>query len=293
MIKLALFGDSAVKHYAVADRLWELISIVTNKKIKFDIIPLATADEVRGAFEAFRKDRSFAGFTVSNPWKDVLADQMDELEPTVDLPIINTVYKDRHGTVIGANTAPLAAQLALETKGNLYKCKSALVIGEKNAGLSIAHHLHHNLDKKTYLYDTSAQSSRQKGITRLSSLHAVTKRQYDLIVNTTPLGRYYFDKRIEAFTSPLDLESLSHITHRNTIIQETNFLPGNTLLLQMARHLGLQVVEGDLPLVFRAIESLRRFFGITLDENTVRLLVEEIKAYIAEKETDILERSNA
>lgn len=293
MIKLALIGDAAVQHYAVADRLWELISVLVDKRFKFHVMPLASSDEVLAAYEMFRKDRSFAGFNIATPWQEALAERVDTLENAADPPNINTIYRDASGVVIGANTEPLAAQLALEAKGNLYKCKTVLVIGANGSGLPIAHHLYHNLDKTTYLYDPSAgRTPAQKDIIYLSSLYEVAGRTYDLIINATPLGRYYFDKRVEAFTSPLDLETLHRISHQGTIVQETNYLPSTTLLLQMARHLELPVVTGDLMLVFEAVESLRRYFGITLDENTVRMLVDEIGVYIAERETAILEQGD-
>jgi shikimate 5-dehydrogenase len=293
MIKIALMGDSAVQHYTVADRLWELISVVVNKKFKFTILPITTLDEALAAFETFRKDQSFIGFNISGvPWERELVDRLDKMEKLVDLPSINTVYRDRIGSIVGTNTAPLAAQLSLEFKNNLYKCKTVLIIGASGAGVPLARHFYDNLDKKTYVYDPLANcKSDEKGITCLSSLNSVTEYKYDLIINASPLGRYYFDRHVEAFTSPLDLESLQRVTHKDTIVQETNYLPGTTLLLQMARHLGLRVVMGDVMLVFEAVESLRRYFGITLDENTIRMLVDEIGVYIAERETAILERA--
>lgn len=291
MIKLGFFGDPTIQHYAVADRLWELISVLIDKKFKFKIISLGTSDEVIAAFEAFKKDRSFIGFSVAVPWKDLLVGRVDKLEEVIDLPTIDTVYKNSSGLIIGANTKPLAAQLALETKINLYKCKSALVIGEKGAGLSMAYHLSHNLNKKTYLYDPLARStSKEKDIVYLSSLSDLAKQQYDLIINTSPLGRYFFDKQIEAFTSPLDLETLKQVSHEDTVVQETSHLPSTTLLLQMAQHLNLRVVNGDLMFVFEALENLKRYFGITLDENTVHMLVDEIDTHIIEREAVILEQ---
>lgn len=293
MIKIALMGDSAVQHYTVADRLWELISVVINKKFKFNIIPLTTHDEAAAAFEAFRKDHSFIGFNLAGiPWEYEMVKRVDKMEKLISLPSLNTVYRDSTGLIVGANTAPLAAQLSVEAKENLYKCKSVLVIGVNGAGVPLAHHFYDNLDKKTYLYDPLVEHvSNEKGIICLSSLSGVTERTYDLIINASPLGRYYFDKRVEAFSSPLDLEALSQVTHKDTIVQETNYLPGTTLLLQMARHLGLRVVMGNLMLVFEAVESLRRYFGITLDENTIRMLVDEISAHIADRESAILEQA--
>jgi len=292
MIKLALIGDSAARHYTVADRLWELISVVANKKFTFDVIPAASPNEVIAVFEAFRADRSFVGFNISPPWQTVLATRLETHEKLIDLPILNAVYKDSSGRVAGVNTEPLATQLALEANINVYTCKSVLVIGTEGSGVPIAHHFLHNLGKQTYLYDPSYEQSRaEEGIVYLSSLLDVAECHYDVIINTTPLGRYYFDKRLEAFTSPLDLEILDRISHKGTVVQETNYLPSNTLLLQMARHLDLRVVTGERTLVFTAIESLRRYFGITLDENTVTMLVSEIGAYIAEREIDILDAS--
>lgn len=288
MIKLSLIGDPELQHYTVTDRLWELISVVIDKKLKFSIIPVANQEEVMAAFEIFQKDRSYVGLNIADPWKETLAEQVNRLEQLTDLPIINTIYRDGK-SLVGVNTEPLAMQRALESQINLYKCKSALVLGANGAGLSIASHLHRNLDKKTYLYDLSAIRPKvRKGIIHLSHLADIPKRQYDLIINATPLGGYYFNKRIEAFTSPLDLETLKKISHEKTIVQETNYLPSTTLLLQMARHLELPVVTGDLMLVFNAVERLKRYFGITLDENTIHMLVTEISASITERETIIL-----
>lgn len=294
MTKLAVIGDSALQQYAVAGRLWELLSVITDKKFRFTIMPLSTEDEVLAAFEAFRKDRSFVGCNIVTPWQEILADRVDKLEKPQDLPIINTIYRDSNNALVGANTDPLAVQRAMEAEGNLYKCKSVLVIGANGSGKAIAHHFYYNLDKETYLYDSSAHCEpKPKPVIHLASLRDVAARQYDVIINATPLGRYYFDRRVEAFTSPLDLETLRKISTKNTIVQETNYLPATTLLLQMARHLEMQVVMGDLVLVFEAVESLRRFFGITLDENTVRMLVEEISDYIAVREEEILEQQDS
>ncbi len=294
MIKLALIGDPAVQHYAVADRLWELISVLVDKKFKYQTVPAASQEEVVAFFEDFRKDASFIGFSIAEPWKRVLADYVDSLEEVVKTNVVNTIYKTPRGEIIGANTDPLAAQQALEAGGNLYKCKTVLVIGAKGTGESIARHLHDNLGKETYVYDpTSTCASTVDGLVCLASIRDVAERQYDLIVNATPLGRYYLDQHIEAFTSPLDLETLSQVSHEGTIVQETNYLPATTLLLQMARHLDLQVVTGDLMLVYRAVESLRRYFGITLDANTIHMLVDEIGSYIADREIAILEQGKA
>ncbi len=294
MIKLAVLGNPTLKHYAVADRLWELISVFTDKKIVCNIVSVTSEAEALEFFEHFKKDHSLVGVRVDEPWEGVFFDKVDHIDKLVDTTVINNMYKNAKGEIVGVNTDPLCAQMALEAGGNLYKCKTVLVIGSKGTGEPIARHMHDNLDKETYIYDpTMEQASTEHGITHLASLNDVAVRKYDLIINATPLGRYYFDRHIEAFTSPLDLETLARISHDQTIVQETNYLPATTLLLQMARHLKLRVVTGDLMLVYRAVESLRRYFNITLDDNTMHMLLDEVGAYIAERELAILEQGKA
>jgi shikimate 5-dehydrogenase len=292
LIKLALIGDTDIRHYTVADRLWELLAVVSDVRLNFDVVPLATADDVIAFFEKFKKDSTFKGFNIAVSWKKTLAAHMGNLEELSVLPVLNTVYKDTGGRVVGTNTDPLAAQKAVEARANLYTCKSVLVIGDEGTGLPIAYHYAARLGKKVFLFDChEARVPKQVPVRRLASLADVLGHQYDLIVNATPLGRYYFDGRIEAFSSPLDLTILEQITHSGSIVQETNYLPGNTLMLQMAQGLGLQTVSGDLMMVFRAAESMQRFCGKSLSKDEVDMLVNEIRLYITEREDLIMQQS--
>ncbi len=292
VVKLALIGDSHIRHYAVADRLWELLSVLTNTNLSYTTEPLATSKDVTAFFQVFKQDKSFQGFNIAIPWKGVLTQHVDTIENLIQLPQINTVYKDDAGRIVGVNTDPLAAQKAVESQANLYKCSSVLVIGALGVGLSIARHMADNLNKDVYIYDPTlggAADQTEDAITYLHSLSDVATRTYDLIINATPLSPCVVSEQATAFAAPLDLALLSKVTHANTIVQETSYLPGNTLLLQMATHLGLQVVMGDRMLVFRAAESFKRFFNVTVDEPTIQMLIDEIGAYIAEREARLLE----
>ena len=296
MIKLALIGNAEIQKYSVADRLWELLSVVTNTDFTYSTIPLTTREDVLTFFKKFRQDKTFKGFNIAIPWKDILFDKLDNVEELVRLSSVNTIYKDDEGRVVGVNTDPLAAQKAVEAHANLYKCTSVLVIGLSGAGIPIARHMCDNLNKTTYIYDPSPDDIAEEvgqGIMRLSTLAEVATRKYDLIINATPLGQALVHGHANTFTAPLDLDILEQVTHPATIVQETNYLPSNTLLLQMAGHLGLQVVAGSNMLVFRAAESFKRYFNVSIDENTIRMLINEISAYIAERETSLLDGHEA
>ena len=290
-VNLALIGGSEVRQYTVAERLWELLSAVSGAHITYEVIPLATQLQVHDFYQNFLYKNAYRGFNIALPWKDELADTVDRIEPLSKLPVINTIYRDG-SQIVGTNTDPLAAQKAVEHVANLYKCSSALVLSTNDSGLPIAYNLQDTLGIKTYVYDAAA-SRTAKTIVRLATLDDVTARAYDLIVNTTPLGKYYLDHGVAAFSSPLNLELLGSITHADSIIQETNYLPTHTLLVQLARSLGRKTVTGEFMLCFRANESLKRFCGISLDERMFAIVAEEIREYIAEREAAILKLSGA
>lgn len=292
-MEIALLGDSAVRRYSVTDRLWELISIVTNTNIKFSLIPAATGEDARKALDILKANPSYAGIhAMTLPYNKILASSSDIFEEKVKKATVDTMYRNEDGALVGVNTMPIGIQRALEAETNLYMCHSVLVISAEGAGRPIAEYMQQHLGKETYLYDPASQDVEdvQKGTPHtLQSLNDLTSRTYDVIINATPLGRYYLDKRVEAFTSPLDLDTLKQVAKPETVVLETNCLPANTLLLQMARHLELQVVTGDFVLVCQELESLRRFSGITIADSARAMLVEELAAYIAEREAAALE----
>ncbi|HEX6462487.1 MAG TPA: hypothetical protein VFZ58_04440 [Candidatus Saccharimonadales bacterium] len=290
-MKIIYIGDSLAQSHAIISRLWELISIIVPKKFRLKIASAASEDEAVALYNKYSKDSSVIGFLLADSWKHAFARQEGIAGARPELLLVNMTYHGNEGFV-GDNTRPIAIQQALETRCNLYKQKTFLILSAKKAGLPLAQHFAQNLDKTTYFYDLSADDSieRTSGLSHLTSLPKIARHHYDVIINATPLGRFYFDKRVEAFTSPLDLEMLDSISHKETIVQETNVLPATPLLLQMAYHLKLQVMTGELVLVFEALEAVKRFFDVTLDQNTIHMLTEEIKLYIAELEATILEQ---
>jgi shikimate 5-dehydrogenase len=288
MAKLIHISRFEVQQHTVESRLWELLTVVAHKNFDFEVKQFTEPSDVLKFFAAFRKDPAYIGFTIDPSWGEVLYDHVDKVELVISLPIIDIVYKkDGEGLVVGENIRPIATQKAIEMSGNLYKCKSVLIIGTNGTGLPLAYHFADNLGKKIYVYDQfigDIPKDKQPDIVYLSLLDEVTTSQYDLIINTTNPSYYpEANEHVEVFTAPLDLDTLKRVTHAGTIVQETSCALGNTLLLQMARHLGLPVVFGELRLVLQAAEGLRRYFGTTLDENTIQLLVDEISTYTAEK----------
>jgi shikimate 5-dehydrogenase len=286
MIRLALVGDDAIAQYSVAGRLWELLSVIIDKKYKYEVLPISTADAADDVFTRFKHDENFIGFSIApRSWEQQYMRQVDVLESPSQTQI-SVIYRNADGHIIGGDVYPLATQRAVEASMNLYKCTSVLIIGAQ-AGMAIAQHFRDELDKDVAIFDPAFSGPAPEGVTVHTTLRAVRAQTYDLVMNATPLGRQYTHQAPEAFTSPLDLETLQAITHAGTVIHETNYIPQATLLVQMARHLDLPVITGEKALVFGTLECLRRFFGVTLDENTVQMLLDEINEYIFDREQEV------
>lgn len=112
----------------------------------------------------------------------------------------------------------------------------------------------------------------------------IDEYKYDLIINATPLGKYYFDRVINGFSSPLSLKILENISKPNTILQEMNYFPIETSFLEMGRYMGFKTISGVLMLVFQAIESYKRYFGEELTESTINIIIEKMIDYVKIKE---------
>ena len=286
MIRLALIGDTELGSYTIADRLWELLSVVTNRKYKFEVVPLATDREAVAFFDGFKKDRSFACLRINPPWRDLLLERPEIRHERESTTTFSIIYKDGEGSLVGGDVEPAAVQLALEARTNLYKQHTILILSSGMAGTNLGRHFSEQLAKTTYLYDALMSDPQPNTLGEaklITSAADLVTRKYDIVINMTPFGRHHWDQPVVSSSAPLDLRTLTQITHENSIIQEINCAPRGTLLLQMAECLGLATIPGELAMVFAATESLKRFAGITLDENTVRMLTDEISTYIAER----------
>lgn len=266
MIKIALIGDASAQYYEVAQRIWELLSVLIGENISFSIKMFEKDEQVIAFLAKAKADATIRGLTILAPWKQLVATKLDSVEPHSIQPFMNAVYKDKQGHLIGANTDPVAAQKAIEYRANLYKCRTALVITENNSGTAYAQHLRDVIGLEVAEYDI---------VSALDGKVEIPEKQYDLILNTTPCNGYH-SMPVQVFHSPLDLDMLQRLSHTHTIVQETSYWPTKTLLLQMAAHMGLTTVEGGLALVFRTTESLKRFLGVTLDEQKLNMLIDEV-----------------
>lgn len=284
MNKIALIGGKDLKKYSIANVLWDIINRVSNRiEFNFSMYELVTSDDLGLFFEMYKSNEDFIGFNVALPWKSEIIKFLDLVDFAHDFPlIVNTVYKTAN-IVHGDNTDILGIKNALLFSGvRLNTIKKVLVLGLGGAGMATAIYFS-KLGKKVYGYDLTTKP-RTKDIVLSKSLNEVAATRYDLVINATPVGKYFFDKVPESFESPLSFSMLKNITREATIIQEMNYFPGRTSLLEMGEQLGLKTISGILMLVFQAIESYQRYFNVKLSDMQVNSILEEMVQYVSDKE---------
>lgn len=290
MYKLGLIGGASVLSYSIADSVWSIISDTANLQFKFQMIPISTKKDLKNFYKSFISDPAFIGFNIAYPWKTEFSRYVDTLDTNSEQNIINTVYKNK-GLVIGANTDSLGIIRGLKSLGASLYTEKVLILGAGGAGLACAHYLHSLYDVEVYVYDIKkSKEDTDTGLYIMSTLTDVATRKYDIIINATPHGKYHFDTVIPSFNSPLDFNYIKTISNPTTILQEMNYLPEATLFLQMGQALGLQTIPGSIMLVYQALESFERYFGIKLSQDKIDLIITAVQLQINTIENKILSK---
>lgn len=287
MNKIALIGGKELTKYSVANVLWRIINNASDKvKFDFSMYELESSEDLASFFSEYKNNCDFIGFNVALPWKSEIVQYLDFVDLTNEFPsIINTVYKTNN-SIHGDNTDILGIRNGLAFSGiKLNNIKDVLVLGLGGAGTATSVYLS-MLGMNIYGYDL-VQKNTIEGIKVCKSIEEIESRKYDLIINATPVGKYYFDKTPLAFESPVSLMMLKKIVHESTVIQEMNYFPTKTLLLEMGNQLGLNTVSGVLMLVFQALESYYKYFNVRLSETQVNNIVKEMVQYAINKEQEI------
>ena len=291
MNKIALIGGKELTKYSFANVLWKMINVASNRaKFDFVMYELETPSDLESFFNNYKSDPDFIGFNVALPWKTEIAKYLDVVDLINESPsIINTVYK-MNNYIHGDNTDILGIRNGLVFSGvKLNDIKDVLVFGLGGAGVATSVYLS-RLGMQIYGYDIVYKSAIE-GISIYKSLEDIIVRKYDLIINATPVGKYYFDKTPQSFESPISLAMLKEISHDTTVIQEMNYFPIRTQLLEMGHQLGLNTISGVLMLVFQALGSYCKYFNFRLSEIKVNNIIKEMIQYANNKERDIYKLS--
>lgn len=288
-IKLALIGGQDIKKYTIADILWAEIARLGKVNMEFEIIPINMSEDLYKFYWEFIEDQHFIGFNVALPWKMNLAEMVDNLDEfSSKVRSVNTIFKSGND-ISACNTDVIGIETPLIKRTNL-NGKKILILGFGGAGLPTAVYLSEKHSCDIFVFDNRDKTVQTDGVTFINTYDEINARKYDVIINATPVGKFYLNQFPEGFSSPISVKTFREICHEETIVQEMNYLPDKTELLLMAEEKGLKVISGIEMLVYQALNSFKRYVGIEFDQSKIDSLISFVTDISKQKEKQIYER---
>lgn len=219
------------------------------------------------------------GFNVTVPYKIDVIKYLDEIEDDAkNMNSVNTVV-NRNGKLYGYNTDGEGFCRYLHIKGCEIKDKNILVIGAGGAALGVCYKLaEYGANSITV---TSRTKEKVNNILKMVKKYSNTDvydevdttKEYDIIINATPLGMHpYEDKNPCTF-----MELIS----KNTVCCDLVYNPAKTLFLKEAQKKGAKIINGLGMLIMQGILAFELFNDVKLDHekyyNELSKVFEEFK----------------
>lgn len=217
---------------------------------RFDIAPDNPEDLANFTYET--DVNQIGGFSVTMPYKTAMMQYMDYYDPLAKaVGAINTVVNE-NSELIGYNTDVTGALAALQEKTEL-KGKKALVLGAGGAARAIAYVLKEG-GATVYVHNRTMQKAQElcdEFELETIELDHVAAAQFDVIVNTTPVGML-----------PNTQESLLHAEQisSHAVVMDIITKPLKTQLIQEAEKAGATVITGERMLLHQAVSQFELWF---------------------------------
>lgn len=219
------------------------------------------------------------GFNITAPYKTDILPALDVIdEEALRIGSVNTIV-NRDGKWHGYNTDGKGFVGSLEKEIGEVRGKKILLIGAGGTARSISYEFAkrgvaslsicaRNMHKVAEIEETLNKDTNCPFFASLNP-----NEQYDIIVNTTPLGMYEHVAE-NPFAEHMDMIS------SNTVCCDLIYNPKKTVFLSEAEKLGAHVINGLPMLVMQGIYAYELFTGVKLSDSCfeeTRKLFEEYR----------------
>jgi len=201
-----------------------------------DAVFLPFLVEELGDFLKAAPEFGVRGFSVTIPYKQTILRELDGCEPLAEkIGAVNTVTVRRDGTLYGSNTDYLGVLRALEKRVTLSRSR-VLIFGAGGAARATAFAV---AQAGGQVFVCARRGNAARELARavngeVVARPALRKREFDVIVNTTPLGMHP-----QEGISPLAAAELNC-----SLVFDLIYTPLRTKLLQIAAAKGIKTVSG-------------------------------------------------
>lgn len=209
--------------------------------------------------EAFLKTGDFTGLNVTIPYKKTVIPYCSQLtEKAKKLGCVNTLIRQRDGTLLGHNTDHFGFETLLRRSGLTVTGKKVLVLGSGGASNTAAAVLQKQ-GARVIIISRSGEENYEN-----------LERHKDaaVIVNTTPVGMYP-----DTCKAPLDLALFPNLEGVLDVI----YNPARTELLLQARKRGIVAQNGLMMLVAQAKEAAEWFTGSQIPDASIDAIHQKLR----------------
>lgn len=220
-----------------------------NKKFKQEGINARYASfelaDIKELNHVINKYPTLSGLNVTIPYKQAVIPLLDELDPTAEaLGAVNTIVFQKNGKRKGYNTDVIGFEQALNQALGGTPIEQAIVLGTGGSSKAVLYVLKKKLGVKRPIMVSRSPRHGSIGYEDLNMLQA---GDFDIVINTTPLGMYpHVD---EAPPFPYQCLTDQHLVY------DLVYNPLKTRFLELAEDYGAKV-EGGLGMLYgQAIAS--------------------------------------
>jgi len=188
------------------------------------------------------KENDLKGLNITIPYKEQVLSYLDEIEDNAKLiGAINTIKINKDKTLTGYNTDFIGFINTLRPHINS-NCKKALILGTGGASKAIEYGL-----KKLNIESKKISRNKKKGDLTYLEIDSDLIKEYQIIINTTPLGTYP------------DIENYPDIPYKyltkKHICYDLIYNPDETTFLRKSKKKGAITINGLRMLEIQAEES--------------------------------------
>lgn len=243
------------------------------KENKINAIYLAfNINNIETGINAVR-ELNIKGVSITIPYKEKVIEFLDVVDPEAkEIGAVNTIINN-NGKLFGTNTDWSGGIKPLKQFG--IKDKRVGVIGAGGAARAIAYGIKKNQGDLTIINRNQKNGEHLSSIFNCSflSLAKIGEKDFDIIVNTTPLGMTPDIKN-----SPFDKKYLK----KNMIVMDVVYNPLETQLIKDAKNQGCTTIDGLSMFINQGVKQFELWTGIKpnipiINELLMKNILKELK----------------
>lgn len=225
---------------------------------KYELLSL-NEDEL----DEFLQQKKFNFVNVTIPYKQTVIPYLDEIDYSAKkIGAVNLIV-NRNNKLIGYNTDYYGLLQLIKKSKIQIEDKNCLILGTGGTSKTACAVLEY-LNAKTI---TFASRTKSDNVVTYQELTKATKANYQVIVNTTPVGMYP-----DIDNSPISLDDFSSLEGVVDVI----YNPIRTQLIQDANERGINAVSGLEMLIYQAAKAEEIFFEKQISTELLNKIYQKI-----------------